>query len=335
MANFWKGLETLSGHSAVACEWRRHMGEEFERVRNSFVIPTGEEATSFPSAQICECSLRVVKHAPDHIVGLSDCDLGGCNDVKLSPPEIAISELNWKKLGRAIAAALGCDYRESDLGIPGTKQIAAFGASSLPILLTIQHERHWFASAVSQALALLGKQFILLSPTSQFLDANSKGMIANARAGFFPLETILTVNANGTLQASKSAGELFSAFLPEAAAPVQKSEALRVFEIVRKLRSESGKEVAPLFDVFNYLVLDGLSQRQAAKKCDCSIGTMSLRVTALEERFELTIEQLRGFASDLKEMESTVKGDKYRRKSEGGRFESEEEAETESEEEEF
>ncbi len=334
MANFWQGIEKVRGWATVAAVWRQHMGDEdFERVRNTFVLPNGRQAIWFPSPDVCECKMDVVIHAPDHIVGVTEC--GGCDDIALTAADIAMYELSWKKLGRSIAIALRCEPKDVDIGVPGARQIAAFGGGSMPVILVIQLDRHEFADVLRRIVLEVRKNFVLLSPTGRFMDANGKGLLARVNAGFFTLESIINVMPNGTLHAARSAGELFSAYLPEQREPVQKNEAARVFEIVRKLRSEAGKGVAPLFDVFNYLVLDGLSQRQAAKQCGCSVGSMSLRVAALEERFNLTIEQLRGFASDVKEMESTVKADRYRRKSDGGRFESDAEAETEAEEEEF
>ena len=311
--------------------WRRRLGDDFDRIKNSLLMPTGKQATSFPSAHICECNLRVVQHAPDHIVGISDCESTGCKDIALTAADIALLQLNEKKLGRTIATVLGLEAREVDLGIPRTKQIAVLGGVSMPIVLTLAQNQRAFTDVVQRLVLRFEKHFILLAPSGRFLDGNLHGLLNHAKAGFFPLDMILTLMPSGLLHAAKSGGELFSRYLPQTAEPVGQSEAMRVFELLRKLRTEAGTEVAPLFDVFNYLVLDGLSQRETARRCGCSPALMSTRVATLEKRFERRIEELRALASDIREMGSTVKGDRYRRRSEGARTEESERWDSEEE----
>lgn len=49
------------------------------------------------------------------------------------------------------------------------------------------------------------------------------------------------------------------------------------------------------------LVMDGATQKQAARKCKCVPGTMSLRVKQLEKRFGMKIDILRNYTSDVQE----------------------------------
>jgi hypothetical protein len=69
--------------------------------------------------------------------------------------------------------------------------------------------------------------------------------------------------------------------------------------------------------VFRLLVLEGLSQRVVAGRCGCAESLTSARVVTIESAFGMNIERLRNFASELREMETAVKGERRRKKSAG------------------
>jgi Bacterial regulatory helix-turn-helix protein, lysR family len=75
--------------------------------------------------------------------------------------------------------------------------------------------------------------------------------------------------------------------------------------------------MAPLYDVFVATVLEGRSQRAAAKSCDCSPALLSKRVGELEKEFGLPLKQLQNYAQPLLEMETSVKGHRHARKKRG------------------
>ena len=99
--------------------------------------------------------------------------------------------------------------------------------------------------------------------------------------------------------------------------PIKRSEAQRIFAVLAKLRTESGARKAPLHTVFEYLVLQGLSGEQTARKCRCAASLVSARAKTLQERFGLSVRQLQNYASALAEMETTVKGDRRHRRASG------------------
>src|SRR5688572_5124771 len=68
---FWQAIEEIPGLQAVLAEWRMHLGEGFESVR-SLLIPTDRLAESIPIADDPYASYRVVRHAPNDIVGVHD-----------------------------------------------------------------------------------------------------------------------------------------------------------------------------------------------------------------------------------------------------------------------
>jgi hypothetical protein len=101
--------------------------------------------------------------------------------------------------------------------------------------------------------------------------------------------------------------------------PINQGEAERIFAVLQRLRSKRAGMKAPLYDVFVATVLEGRSQRAAAKSCDCSPALLSKRVDELEKEFGLSLEQLQNYAKPLLEMETSVKGQRYARKRRGAR----------------
>jgi hypothetical protein len=99
--------------------------------------------------------------------------------------------------------------------------------------------------------------------------------------------------------------------------PISQAEAQRILAIVQRLRSKRAGMMAPLYDVFVATVLEGRSQRSAAKSCDCSPALLSRRVGELETEFGLPLKQLQNHAQPLLDMETSVKGQRYARKNRG------------------
>jgi len=99
--------------------------------------------------------------------------------------------------------------------------------------------------------------------------------------------------------------------------PLNESEAERIFAVLQTLQSKRAGMMAPLYDVFVATVLEGRSQRAAAKSCDCSPALLSKRVGELEKEFGLPLEQLQNYAKPLLEMETSVKGQRFARKRRG------------------
>jgi hypothetical protein len=106
-------------------------------------------------------------------------------------------------------------------------------------------------------------------------------------------------------------------FTAPAQPPVNESEAERIFAVLQRLRSKRAGMMAPLYDVFVATVLEGRSQRAAAKSCDCSPALLSRRVGELEKEFGLSLKQLQNYAKPLLDMETSVKGQRYARKKRG------------------
>lgn len=105
----------------------------------------------------------------------------------------------------------------------------------------------------------------------------------------------------------------------ETAEPVCESESQRVFALLRKLKNGPRERKAPLHTVFHYLVLKGLSGRETARRCRCAPSLITGRIRAIEGRFGMRIDQLRGYASVMVEMQAAVKGERRRGRRQGWR----------------
>jgi hypothetical protein len=246
-----------------------------------------------------------------------DDDGTGCDDILLTQEEVEVWDVNLARLGRAIAQALKCDAKDAKLGLARTRQIASLGDAPLPIVLTVQHDGDGFGDVVAQLVARFPKGFILLAPTSRFCTAPATEMLGRVKAGFFSLEANVTLLASGKLHAAKGGGELFAAHLPEKEESFRDSESLRVFRLFSELLAMGTKWKASPARVFDLMVFQKRSKAETAVACKCAPSLITKRVAMIEGHFRLSIEKLRDYASDLKERQTTVKGDRYAKKKHG------------------
>jgi len=312
----WRALEEVAGLNAVPAVWARALGDEFAVVRDGFLRSNGRKAETWWCEE-CLCSHRVVPKGAA-FVGVCECEPQQCDDVVLSAADLGVLELSWNRLGRAIAKALGCDVKETDLGLPGTMQVASLAGAALPIVLTIQEERETFRSVVGQLAARFQKPFILLAPTSRFVDGIAQGFLANVKAGFFDLESQLTLLPSGILQARQTGGEMFSKYLPEAKEPASDDEARGLFALVKQLESEKRWRKAPVLQVFRLYCIEGLSRRKVADECGCVDSLVTLRLKAIEHKLHRKPVELRALSGHFQKIEESLsdpRAKKIRRRS--------------------
>lgn len=98
---------------------------------------------------------------------------------------------------------------------------------------------------------------------------------------------------------------------------LRETEAHRVFKLLGVLRTEPKLRKAPLHTVFDFLILGGLTGQQAAQRCNCAPSLITARIKTLEDRFKMTMERLRNYATDLREFDGAVKGDRWGKKQAG------------------
>jgi enoyl-CoA hydratase/carnithine racemase len=196
-------------------------------------------------------------------------------------------------------------------------QVGSFGSDGLPVVLCIQHEPGELRAALAELGLRLQRPFALLAQTGRLMDAHCHAMIASARARFFGLESNLRLMASGTLVAEKQAADLFAALAPEPAKELGPGEAARVFRLFGELLGMGTDLVAPPARVFDLMVFKKMTKAEAALECGCVASLITKRVTLIERHFAIPMERLRAFASNLKERQRTVRGDRYAKKKQG------------------
>lgn len=212
MCTLWRGLENLGGWRAVPGKWQRVLGADYGAISRQFLMRTGDEASCVPSKAVCRCSLRVVRHSDEDIVGISKCETSGCNDVKLSPADIELLEMKPSKLARELATAFGWDFAFAETGIQNVRQIGTYGPGCLPIILAIPQLQQEFSNIVWQLIGRYNGSFVLLTPSNRCVEANALSGLRRANAGYFVLETLVSLAPEGGLRASCSAQELLAPF---------------------------------------------------------------------------------------------------------------------------
>jgi hypothetical protein len=187
--------------------------------------------------------------------------------------------------------------------------VVAFSGASVPVVLTMQSSTSHFRNVGAQLICKLGERFVLLAPTGRYVDANSLGLLAGAKAGFFDLETKVSFLPSGILQARKSGGELFSKFALEPArrcgtAIVCSGEATGIGNIMAQGASAAR---VPAY------CMENLSRDEVAKRCGCVPSLVTRRLKAIEQKLGRKPTELRQFSSHFETMEESMRDTRAKR----------------------
>jgi len=313
MATVWQTIERAP-EAAAALSWRRWLGPAFDAVAAVCLHATTRTVDCIPCENGCARSHAVRKRGAA-LVGI--CGYGeDCDDVPLTVADITVWEVDLSRLARALAKALGCGLTLAPVGFHRTIQVAALGNPVVPVVLTVQPDAENYRNAVAYLLAHLPKGFILLTPT-KLGDANTLELLTKASVGFYDLESHLTLLPSGKLHSAKTADVLFAAHLPATKEMVRDAESARVWRLFSELLGMGAKLKASPAQVFDLMVFKKKTHAETAVACKCARSLITKRVAVIENHFDMTIEKLCDFASDLKDRLTTVKGDRYAKKKHG------------------
>ncbi|HEV2208997.1 MAG TPA: hypothetical protein VG167_09505, partial [Verrucomicrobiae bacterium] len=214
--NFWSSLEWLPGQTAIPAVWHDYLGESFNHFKNLCL----QQDPILPKFVTCprQCGCRhyiIHRHDKSAAVGVCICDTHHCPDIPLTIEEITPFVVDWHRLGYAISRALNCTPGITTLCPANTKQIGSWSTAAVPLILTVQHDRPPFRSAVAELAASIHRPFILLTPTMALPDAVCLAYLHDAGAALFDLQSILTFTPSGALVPLKTPGELFAQFTPQ------------------------------------------------------------------------------------------------------------------------
>ena len=314
MKKFWSVIE-LGPRSAAAVAWRREMGEGFASLLHRFVKRTDEIAGGVPCLAACECACahEVVRYRDGSgFVGICRCEDTGCDDQKLTAEDVRVWNLDPQALARAIGRAWKLEPAGHRLSLPRTVEVGSFGGAALTVGLILARSQADFDAAVASLVARLRDGLIVIAPTAQFHHAGIREMLAGARAGFFDLATEMTVQPGGEFVAHRSAGELFSKFLPAQNEATRADAARLMFALRSKLRDAGKGKSAPHNDVFDLVVVQGKSQETAARELECSAGIVSNRVREIERIMGMKLGTMKALAAGHEEPAAPVEDSRAR-----------------------
>ncbi len=296
--------------------WRQRFGAAFEPLKDLILQENPNLAQLLPCPRGCGLAHDIICRPDGSLVATCGADPNQPRDILLTPAEITPWEVSWSKLGHALFEILELHGEFAPLPLPNTLQIGAWSADGVPVILTVQVCGATFRRVVAELVARLQRRFILLAPTSYHCNVPCQELLAHARADFFPLETTVLLSDNRRLRTTRPPGELFAQFTPQQN-EADEAAAARVFRLFGELLGLGTDLVAPPARVFDLMVFKQKTKAETALACKCVASSITKRVALIESHFAMPIERLRAFASDLKERQTTVKGDRYARKKHG------------------
>jgi hypothetical protein len=296
----------------VPAGWRALLGADYDAVAAAFLRPTAMQAGSYPCPRQCGCAHRVVRFPDGKIVAACECDPWNCDDLRLQPEDAVLWEVNWTRFSAGLRRAFELDRIEQDFGLPRTRQIGTWSADAVPVILTIQSDRPEFREVVAHLAAGVGRPFILLAPTSRFVDVSSLQLLRFARAAVFGLDTQVTLMPSGLLRPRRRPGEIFAAFADGPKAPVEET-ARQAFAMVKALDAKEPQREASLLTVFRLYCVEGLSAEVTAQRCGCSKGTILNRLNQIRRRIGVDPGKLRAYSAQFEAIEKSLSDDRARR----------------------
>jgi hypothetical protein len=302
----WSALESFRRLSAVPCLWRRRLGTGFTAFNARFLQRTPITAGSYPCVQGCGCAHEVIRHSSTEVVAVCRCESWCCDDVSLSSEDIVLWELNLARLGRSLSQALGLQVKHAELNLNATRQIGAWSAQAVPVILTIQHTSVEFAGVVAALVARLREPFVLLSPSARHLDVPGKELLANIGAGFFALDAIVRVTSQGVLEPRQTPGELFGRFSARPEPNLPEDIARRAFALVEQLDSERPLKAPTVLTVFRLYCIEEMSAAQIARRTHCSKATIIRRLEMIQARTGVDPQNLRRVATQFNKIEEDL-----------------------------
>jgi hypothetical protein len=150
----------------------------------------------------------VRRHDLTGAVGVCRCEPPLCPDIPLTNAEITPLRLNWNRLTQALCEALTIQGAFEEMSAPSTVRVGLWSSEAVPVVLTIQTHYEDLERVIGELGVGLRKPFILLSPTSNLLKAAGRELLVRARAGFAPLDLMVTLARGGGLAPTSTAEAL-------------------------------------------------------------------------------------------------------------------------------
>lgn len=305
-ANVFAAMPQVPEKGAVSAVWQMAMGADFPLFRSAFLQASLEPANRVPCPLGCGCQHEVVRQAAGDCVAVCRCEEWSCDDFVPGAEDLVIWKLNWERLARAVTQALELRWQPLQLPMPRTRQIGAWSTDRVPAILTLPATQLSFSQVVVELALRLQRRFILLSPTSEFLDAHSQEVLARAEALFVSLDQHLRWTSRGTLQSNAAPGKLFTRFQPAAVESPGLDVARGALALLQQLDLESPGRPPSVLTVFRLYCVEELSAAQVARRCRCSKTVVIDRLNRIRSKTGLNLRDLRRCSDQFDRMETDL-----------------------------
>jgi len=243
--SFWSACEAIIGPAAVELEWKQLAGEEYEAAK-VFLRPMQELATRYPCLRsyTCGCDHRVVVHSDDDIVAVCMCNPRACDTFPLTKSDIVIYELDRSTLCKAMAKTLPLEVKAVE--IPHLRWTTGIGFYApqkgvrLPVFLTIQTEPEGFRNTVLDLLARNRDPFMLMAPTYNLCEPDSKALLDNRQVVFLALSDIFKVDESDVFVVDDTCIETLEALCRRATDMQEPDEPQPVCRIPKSVFDQEG-----------------------------------------------------------------------------------------------
>ena len=200
--NFWSACEAITVPATVEIEWKQFAGEQYDAAR-VFLRPMQELATRYPCMRsyTCGCDHRIVVYNEDDIVAACACNPRTCDTFRLTKSDIIIYELDRSAIYKAMAKTLPIDIQVTDIPhLRWTNQVGFYTPHKgfrLPVFLTVQTEPKDFRNVVLDLLVRNRGPFILMAPTHDLCEPDSRELLDSRRVVFLALSDVFKVDQSG------------------------------------------------------------------------------------------------------------------------------------------
>jgi hypothetical protein len=214
LPRLWRALEALPGLAAERLEWLRLVGDEWPIVEPLF-RQTGAlvDRVWCPSPGGPDCPRRVIRHDDDRIVAVCGDQPRNCDTLSLSLDDIAVLELDVRRLAAALAQPLGLSsdprwVQEPDVLQLGMHEVAA--GLGVPVMLLWARTPDQVGRAVEFLMHAFDGPFVVATPTNRFIGAGIRAKIRQAGGMHFSLSDALGADDHGTLAGQHAPGDIFA-----------------------------------------------------------------------------------------------------------------------------
>ena len=217
LRQLWPALETLPGLAGVAEEWKSRLGEDYEAGRGLLRVTNRRaEAYPCPSPGGIGCPRQILDHGNGQFVAVCGDQPKRCDRLVLTRQDIAIHELDTRRLCALVAGAFGVDPAFEEIaGLCQTWRAGDYHPQAgrrFPLFLTIQTDAASLHDVATRLSTALDTSCILVVPTTRFSDLSAMDLLGRQQSRLAALSDLFENDGAGELVATDAARTLLGAF---------------------------------------------------------------------------------------------------------------------------